>query len=312
MFFSIRRYIGLVACLAVLTTLAVSERPALAGLVFRDVNVTLDASQVSSYDLDVDLDGTIDFAFTSAFLPDPVLPLGFNVIDFPFASNNSVVIDAQATDGFPTVSRLSLGNIVSNTSLFSSPTLDQGNLSFFTGTDPSTGNFEGQSGYVGLKFDRLAGTTFGFAEISINALNDAVSPLSLTIRSVAYNDIAGEAATISAVPEPSSMVLAAVSLGWADYINFGKSGGSATKSPSETAITLVPRLCMGTHRLGGSASCVLVHLTGSRQSLQFSGFPVRAWEPVKKMGTSEVNSKISAGFAHPLDRQDSYEVYARS
>lgn len=236
MFFSIRRYIGLVACLAVFTTLFVSERPALAGLVFRDVNVTLDASQVSSYDLDVDLDGTIDFAFTSAFLPDPVLPVGFNVIDFPFASNNSVVIDAQATDGFPTVSRLSLGNIVSSTSLFSSPSLDQGNLSFFAGMDPSTGNFEGRSGYVGLKFDRLGGTTFGFAEIAINALN-AANPLSLTIRSVAYNDVSGEAATISAVPEPSSMVLAAVSLGLGGLYQLRKKRGNVTKSPCETTKT---------------------------------------------------------------------------
>lgn len=213
MFAAIRQKVLLGVCLFTLTASGLASRPVLAGLVFRNLNVTLDASLLSSYDLDVDLDGMTDFTFTSAFVPDPTLPVGFNVVDFPFASNNSVVIDAQTTDGFPTVSRLSLGNIVSNTSLFSSPSIDQGNLSFFTAFDPPSGNFEGRTGYVGLRFDRLGGTTFGFAEILVNAMNAPVNPLGLTIRSVAYNDVPGESATISAVPEPSSLVLAGISLG---------------------------------------------------------------------------------------------------
>ncbi len=213
MFAAIKNSICLGACVLALSAFTIASRPAYAGLVYRDVNVTLDASLASSYDLDVDLNGTTDFTFTSAFIPDPTLPVGFNVIDFPFASNNGVVIDAPTGDGFPTVSRLSVGNTVSSASVFSSATNDQGNLSFFTPFDPPSGNFEGRTGYVGLRFDRLGGTAFGFAEVSVNAMNAAVNPLGLTIRNVTYNDTLGAFATISAVPEPSSMALAGVSLG---------------------------------------------------------------------------------------------------
>ena len=212
MFFAIRTNHWLVASLLMLVPCAIAQSSAQAGLVFRDLNVTLDASMVSQYDLDVDLDGTIDFKFTSAFLPDPTLPVGFNVIDFPFASNNGVVIDAQTGDGFPSASRLVIGNVVSSASLFSFPS-DQGNLSFFASMDPPSGNFEGRTGYIGLKFDRLGGTAFGFAEISVNARDAAVNPLGLTLRNVAFNDTLGEFATISAVPEPSSITLAGLSLG---------------------------------------------------------------------------------------------------
>ena len=213
MFYTVKIKHGLIASLFLLITFAIANRPGHAGLVFRDLNVTLDASLVTSYDLDVDLDGTIDFTFTSAYLPDPILPVGFNVVDFPFASQNGIVIDAPTGDGFPAASRLSLGNLVSNASIFSTPSLDQGNLSFFAGMDPPSGNFEGRTGYIGLKFDRLGGTAFGFAEISVNALNATVNPLGLTLRSVAFNDALGESATITAVPEPSSLALAGLSLG---------------------------------------------------------------------------------------------------
>jgi len=212
MFSAIRKSIWLGASLFVSLVIATVSRPAYAGLVYRDVNVTLDASAGFPYNLDVDLDGTTDFTFTSTFAPDPTFPVGFNVVDFSFGSNNGVVIDAPATDGFPTVSRLGIGSIVSNSSLFSLPS-DQGNLTFFTPFDPPSGNFEGQSGYVGLKFDRLGGTAFGFAEISVNAMNAAVNPLGLTIRSVTYNDTLGASATITAVPEPSSMALAVIGVG---------------------------------------------------------------------------------------------------
>ena len=213
MFFAIRTSHWLVASLLMLVPCAIANRPAHAGLVFRDLNVTLDASLVSQYGLDVDLDGMIDFTFTSAFLPDPTLPVGFNVVDFPFASNNGVVIDALTGDGFPSASRLVIGNVVSSASIFSVPSVDQGNLSFFASMDPPSGNFEGRTGYIGLKFDRLGGTAFGFAEISVNAMDAAVNPLGLTLRSVAFNDTVGEFATITAVPEPSSITLAGLSLG---------------------------------------------------------------------------------------------------
>jgi PEP-CTERM motif len=178
-----------------------------AGVVFRNVNVTLDATQIESFDLDVDLNGSIDFRLTSAFVPDPAFPIGFNVIDFPLGTNNGVVIDGVVADGFPTVSRLQLGGIVSGASLFSFPSIDQGNLSFFTAFDPPSGNFEEKTGYIGLRFERPNGLSFGFAEITVNSSMASLNPLGLTIGQVGYEEVAGAGVTISAVPEPSSLSL---------------------------------------------------------------------------------------------------------
>ena len=188
-------------------------QPAGAGLVLRNINVELNASAIESYDLDVDLDGTTDFTFTSAFVPDPVVAAGFNTIDFPFGLNNAVVIDAQTGDGFPTVSRLAVGDLVSSASTFSTPTLDQGNLTFFTTFDSPSGNFAGQSGFVGLRFDGVGGTTFGFAQVSVNAMDAAVNPLGLKIGTVGFNNVLGQPATVTAVPEPSSFLLGACGVG---------------------------------------------------------------------------------------------------
>ncbi len=229
MFAAVKRTFRFSLCVFLLSAFAAIVRPAQAALVFRDVNVTLDSSNLSSFDLDVDLDGTTDFTFTSAFVPDPVLPVGFDVVDFRFGSNNGVVIDAPAVDGFPSVSLLGVGNVVSSSSLFSSPN-DQGNLTFFAGSDPPSGNFAGRSGYVGLRFDRLGGTAFGFADISVNAANAAVNPLGLTIRSVAFNDVLGAPAIITAVPEPSSMALAAVGLGLCGAFRMRKRAAALRKT----------------------------------------------------------------------------------
>lgn len=197
--------------LAALVLMIVAQ-PSYAGLVFRNVGVTLNASAFESYDLDVDLNGSIDFRFNSVFAPDPLLPVGFNVIDFPFSSGNGVVIDMPTGDGFPTTSRLGIGATVSSANAFSLAGFDQGNLSFFTPFDPPSGNFEGRTGFIGFRFDRLGGTAFGFAEITVRSVNASVNPLGLTIGHVAFNDQLGQAVTVSAVPEPSSMVLASIGL----------------------------------------------------------------------------------------------------
>ncbi len=228
MFFANLKSFWLGASLLGLATFAIAGRTAHAGLVFRDLNVTLDASLGPTYDLDVDLDGTIDFSFTSTFIPATV---GFNQIAFPFASNNGVVIDALTGDGFPAASRLSIGNVVSNASLFSQSS-DLGNLASFITPDPPSGNFEGQIGYIGFKFDRLGGTAFGFAEISVNAMNAAVNPFGLTLRNVAFNDIVGQSATITAVPEPSSIIMVGVSLGL--LVGFPRRIGRETKPKKES------------------------------------------------------------------------------
>lgn len=207
---NILRSLGVITLMASITF---ASTTASAGLVLRNVDVTLDASQLQSFDLDLDLNGTVDFRFTSAFVPDPLFPVGFNVVDFPFGSNNGVVIDGVVADGFPTISRLQLGDVVSGASLFSTASIDQGNLSFFTAFDPPSGNFEEKTGFVGLRFDRPNGTTFGFAEITVNSSLAPINPLGLTIGLVGYNDVAGAGVTISAVPEPSSLSMACIGLG---------------------------------------------------------------------------------------------------
>lgn len=174
-------------------------------VITRDVNVTLIAENIESYDLDVDLDGATDFTFTAALVLDPVVSVGFDVVDFPFASNNGVVIEAFTGDGFPTASLLGPGDTVSSSNLFASASFDQGNLFFFTSFDPPTGNFEGRTGFLGLRFDRPSGIAFGFAQITVNPLNSPDNPLGLTIGVVGYEDVPGQAATI--VPEPGSLLL---------------------------------------------------------------------------------------------------------
>lgn len=207
------RFDNSIACLIAWAVVLLLGQYAGAGLVLRNINVELNASAIESYDLDVDLDGTTDFTFTSAFVPDPFVAVGFNTIDFPFGLNNAVVIDMQTGDGFPTVSRLAVGDIVSAANTFSTPTFDQGNLTFFTSFDSPSGNFEGQSGFVGLRFDRGGGTTFGFVQVSVNAMNAAVNPLGLKIGTVGFDTVPGQPATVTAVPEPSSFFLGACGVG---------------------------------------------------------------------------------------------------
>lgn len=182
------------------------SQPVLANLVTRSVGVTLNAANIESYDLDLNLDGTTDFTFTAALVLDPVLSVGFNVVDFRFGSSNGVVIDLPTGDGFPAASLLQVGDTVSAANMFSGPN-DQGNLFFFTTFDPPSGNFLGQTGYLGLRFDAAGGTEYGFAEVTINSLNTQSNPLGLTIGNVGFNDVPGQSVRISAVPEPSSLLL---------------------------------------------------------------------------------------------------------
>ena len=173
--------------------------------------MTLDASDIETFDLDLNLDGRNDFTFTAAFVPDPFFNVGFDTIDVE--RGNSFVIDGPTRDGFPTVSRLSEGETVSGASLFSQSN-DQGNLVFLIGSELS-GNFEGQTGFVGLRVNlgtfMMPSFLFGFAEITVRPLTDTSGPLDLTIGRVGFNNVAGQAAPIpvvaAAVPEPASLLL---------------------------------------------------------------------------------------------------------
>jgi hypothetical protein len=172
-----------------------------AALVSRNIGVTLSASNLDSYDLDVDQNGTTDFTFQAAYVPDPTLTVGFDQITFLFGSNNAAVIDTQTGDGFPPASLLVPGNTISSASLFSSP-IDTADLISDDTIDPITGNFNGQTGYVGFRFDGAGGEHYGYAQVSVNSLADPTNPLDLTLGTVVYNDVAGAPVT---VPEPAGL-----------------------------------------------------------------------------------------------------------
>ena len=217
-----------------------------ASLVTRYVGATLNAGASDTFGLDVDLNGTTDFTFTAAYVPDPLLTVGFDTVDVPRSNSfdNALVVDATTGDGFPTASKLGIGNLVSAASTFSFP-FDQSNL-FFTDTiDPATGHFAGQTGYVGLKFDRGTDILYGFAQITVNALDDPVDPLGLTIGFVGYNDVAGQSAQV--VPEPRR----SPSPAWGASACWGQSGGGGRPefSPGPIACGL-RRGCWGPTRRG--------------------------------------------------------------
>lgn len=180
-----------------------------AALITRNVNVTLDASAFQTFNLDLDLNGSTDFTFNTSFAP----PDGSANVKVPLGSiSNGVVIDAVTGDGFPSASRLAVGSAVGPASLFSDLN-DQANLfSSIFGTD--SGNFGGQSGFIGLRFDAAGGPLFGFAQVSVNGLNSA-DPFDLIIGAVGFNNVAGQAfaipsAVVAAVPEPGSLSLLAL------------------------------------------------------------------------------------------------------
>ena len=181
-----------------------------AALVLRDVNTTLNAENLDSFNLDVNLDGINDFIFGASLVPGVV---GFDTVDVPFASSNGAVVDGGSGSGFPTASRLALGTTISASSLFSAGSFDQANLfSFDAFFNPGgSGNFGGQTGFLGLRFDGAGGPSFGFAQITVNDVNATVNPLGLTIGSVGFNDVPGQPVTIAgavnSVPEPGSLAL---------------------------------------------------------------------------------------------------------
>lgn len=190
---------------------AMSARPTSAVLITRTVNQQITAlpdgpNQI--YELDVDQDGMADFTFRSLIgLPEDPAFASFADIVPPFGTINGVVIDSFTGDGFPTASRLQPGALISSASLFSGNN-DLGNLSSQFFPDSSTGNFQNQSGFVGFQFQSLGNTYYGFAHVTVNDVLAPQDPLAVTIGVVAYESVAGQPATVVAVPEPMTMALA--------------------------------------------------------------------------------------------------------
>lgn len=209
-FFLFSRVI-LVAALSI-TWLGINQS-AEAGVMTRDVDVTLNASTFDIYRLDLDQDGSADFTFSSAIDVEPPFPFGFDIIDPPLGQS-AFVVDASVGDSFPTISRLVASDTIGPGSLFSKFG-DQGNLLFdFPGGDPMgsppTGNFAGATGFVGLRLETSSGFLYGFAEVTVNALDAAVNPYGLTIGRVGLSDVAGQSITnldAQSVPEPTSLAV---------------------------------------------------------------------------------------------------------
>ncbi len=182
----------------------------LGSLVTRDLgSVTLDAKNSGQFALDVDLDGTVDFNFQTFFSNDPAFLLGFDQIKVPFGSQNGIAIRTQTNDGFPPASFLVSGDVVGPASLFSNST-DTANL---YSSDPilgATGEFGGKRGAVGLRFESGGNLRFAFADITIKDVNSP-SAFDLTLNSVSYESVPGQAAIV-AVPEPTSAALVGVVL----------------------------------------------------------------------------------------------------
>ena len=191
--------------------------------VSRNINVTLDAQNFDSFALDVDQNGTTDFTISAYLALDPLLSIGANVVDFPFASRNGVVIDAPTNDGFPSATRLSLGTLISSSQDYSISSFDQANLFFFTSFDPTSGNFGGLSGFLGLVFESDVGLRYGYAQITVNSLDDPVNPLNLTVGSVGYESLAGASIRAGAVPAPGTLFLMSLGLLAFARLRFGKS-----------------------------------------------------------------------------------------
>ena len=202
-----------IACSASLVTLVGGglSTSALGAVVTRNVGVTVSATALGSYNLDLDQNGSTDFTFQAAYAPDPVLTVGFDQVEFPFGSINAAVIDTQTGDGFPAASLLQIGATVSSASLFSGPN-DQANLYSFDSFDGTSGDYNGRTGYVGLRFAGAGGTYYGYAQVTANSLNTSATPFDLTIGTVGYNNVAGQPVTITAtaVPEPASLAAAAI------------------------------------------------------------------------------------------------------
>jgi len=180
-------------------------------VVLRQINKTLTATPDGPnniYNLDVNGDGTTDFTFTTIIgIPSDPTFASFAVVNAPFGTQNGAVIDAFTGDGFPTVSRLKTGDIVSSSNLFFDASFDQGNLFFIATPDAATGNFQNKSGFIGLRFQSGTDTLYGFAQIKVNDLFAANDPLALTIGTVGYESVAGNSVRVTAVPEPSAAAI---------------------------------------------------------------------------------------------------------
>ncbi len=171
-----------------------------AGIIYRDLNIRLDACTIegtlrsSSAFVDANLDGVYDVSFLHLGRLDKGVPKGIAAV---YGVNNGEIA------GFTAGSSLYARNLAFGAEVKSQNFQSYGVMAFIAGFANSEFKQPG-IGYVGFKFDKDGGTHFGWISVDM----DGVSGNAFTILGVAYNDVAGDG-ILAGVPEPGSLGLLA-------------------------------------------------------------------------------------------------------
>ncbi len=171
-----------------------------AGIIYRDLNIRLDACVATTQNdaktfVDANLDGVNDVLFLHRGRIDAVKG--------PVGAAYAFGVSGGEIAGFTAGSSLYARNLAFSAEVKSQNFQSYGIMAFIAGFANSEFKEPGL-GYVGFKFDKDGGTHFGW--ISVNM--DGVSRNAFTVLGVAYNDVAGEG-ILAGVPEPGSLGLLA-------------------------------------------------------------------------------------------------------
>ena len=188
-----------------------------APIVFSNQNVEIGKDE--TFDLDLNLDNTIDFSFRNSFIDNTGVKNDQRVLDLLVAPNNAYISQGGG------VAQLGAGTTVGptppNKTAYSG---DSDRLATVGGGGPKGPNWTGVNAFLGLRFDINGQLHFGWAELSVSNSTDinCAGPTgtmacasTATLLSWAYNDVAGESIVTGAqadvpVPEPASLSLLAM------------------------------------------------------------------------------------------------------
>jgi hypothetical protein len=191
-----------------------------APIAFTNQNVEIGKDE--TYDLDLNLDNTIDFSFRNSLIDNGSSknPGNLRVLDLLPAPGNGFL-----QTGSPGVDQLAADATVGATlpkgTIYST---DPARLATVGDPIPKGPNWVGQTAYLGLRFDISGQAHFGWAQLSVSGSQDidcASVPTgsmdcgaTATLLGWGYNDVAGESiaagALPTAVPEPASLSLLAM------------------------------------------------------------------------------------------------------
>lgn len=172
-----------------------------AGIIYRDLNIRLDACIATTQNdartfVDANLDGVDDVSFLHRGRIDAIK--GRVGAAYAFGVSGGEIA------GFSAGSSLYARNLTLGAEVKSQNFQSYGIMAFIAGFANSEFTQPGL-GYVGFKFDKDGGTHFGWVSVNM----DGVSSNAFTVLGVAYNDVAGEG-ILAGVPEPGSLSLLAI------------------------------------------------------------------------------------------------------